>query len=446
METDFPKIGVRVPKVLLPSKNIDLQRWAVVACDQYTSQLEYWQEVEKLVQNSPSTLNLIFPEVYLEAPGKQERIKKIVKSMKEYLSKGYLQETDPCLILVDRKTKNVASRKGLILSIDLEKYDYNKGSSSIIRATEGTILERLPPRIEVRKDAIIELPHILVLIDDPEKTVIEPLFSKLGTYEKIYDFDLMLDSGYLQGYKISEERDIIRVIQALEDLAEKKTFERKYNVQDKPVLLFAMGDGNHSLATAKAVWEQKKEKINDEKKLEEHPARFALVEIVNVHDEGIKFEPIHRVVFNIPEDFFEKMDQFFKNQGSTFSFKKFKSEKEIAKVLSKKSKAHLIPYYKENELGIITIKNPKKNLVVGSLQAFLEEIGKNSGITIDYIHGEEVVKNLASKKGNMGFLLPSMKKEDLFKTVILEEALPKKTFSMGEASEKRFYLEARKIA
>ena len=182
METNFEKIGVRIPRILLPSKDIDLQKWAVVACDQYTSQEKYWKDVEKFVSNSPSTLNLIFPEVYLEKEGKQERINKIIESMREYLSKGYLQETEPCLVLVDRKTKNTSSRKGLILSIDLEKYDYNKGSSSIIRATEGTILARLPPRIEVRKDAIIELPHILVLIDDPQKTVIEPLFQKLGSF------------------------------------------------------------------------------------------------------------------------------------------------------------------------------------------------------------------------------------------------------------------------
>jgi hypothetical protein len=445
METNFEKIGVRIPRILLPSKDIDLQKWAVVACDQYTSQEKYWKDVEKFVSNSPSTLNLIFPEVYLEKEGKQERINKIIESMREYLSKGYLQETEPCLVLVDRKTKNTSSRKGLILSIDLEKYDYNKGSSSIIRATEGTILARLPPRIEVRKDAIIELPHILVLIDDPQKTVIEPLFQKLGSFEKIYDFDLMMKSGHLKGYKISDEVQIMKIVQALEKLADKKIFEQKYNVQDKSVLLFAMGDGNHSLATAKAVWEEKRKKLSKEE-IKDHPARFALVEIMNVHDPGLEFEPIHRVVFNVPEDFLERMSQYFENQGSKFSTRDAE-EKDIEKaLLNNKKSIQIIPYIMKGEIGLITIENPKKNLAVGSLQDFLEDVSKNSGITIDYIHGEDVVKSLSLKEGNIGFLLPKMDKKELFKTVILEGALPKKTFSMGEASEKRFYLESRKIA
>ncbi len=425
----FEEIGLKVPKILIPKKSIDMTKWAVVACDQYTSEPEYWDSVKEIVADDPSTLKIIFPEVYLEAENKEEIISSINKTMEEYLQEGIFEEIGG-FILVDRKTSQADSRKGLVVALDLEKYDYNKGSQTLIRATEGTIVERLPPRMEVRRNAKLELPHIMVLIDDPEKKVIEPLFEE--ELEKVYDFELMKGSGHIKGWKVTSKGLLGRVAEKLQELADKDDFKRKYSVTDKGVLLFAMGDGNHSLATAKAIWEEKKASgasMDD-------PARYALVELVNVHDEGLEFEPIHRVIFDVDtEEFFKEMESFFKGR--------FRKERLVSK--EKVPGEHKIRFVTAEEEGVITIKDPKLNLEIGTLQSFLDHFTKKKGAKIDYIHGEEVVKRLGSEKGNIGFFLPPMEKKDLFKTVIVDGALPRKTFSMGEADEKRFYLEARKI-
>ncbi|MFZ5988107.1 MAG: DUF1015 domain-containing protein [Bacillota bacterium] len=442
------KIGVNIPTILLPEKGTDMSAWSVVACDQYTSEPEYWSEVERMVSSKPSTFHLTLPEVYLEDDNEEERIKNINNAMRRYIKEDILVSHNSCIIFVDRKTSHSQSRKGLVLAVDLEKYDYNKGSQTLIRATEGTVIERLPPRIKIRQNASLELPHVMILIDDPGKTVIEPLAEKIDSFEKVYDFELMMHGGHIKGYKVDDPDTVSDVINALEKLADPLVFKSKYGVgDDKGVLLFAVGDGNHSLASAKGHWENVKKSLPEEE-IEDHPARFALVEIVNVHDDGITFEPIHRVVFNIdPKNLLDSLTDFF--GASNCSYKKFDSKESMNKevdTLSKSKAGHVIGFVSSEGFGTVVIKSPRHNLEVGSLQCFLDEFtGKNKNARIDYIHGEEVVTKLGSKEGNMGFYLPTMSKHDLFKTVILDGVLPRKTFSMGEAEEKRFYLECRKI-
>ena len=432
-------IGVQIPQVYLPKPGIDLTKWAVIACDQFTSQPEYWKEVEKIVGGAPSTLNLTFPEVYLEKPGGEERIKNIQATMRKYMDEGILQAHDG-LIYVER-TVGGKTRKGIVLCLDLEAYDYNKGSSSLIRATEGTIVDRLPPRMKIREGALLELPHILVLIDDPQCTVIETLQAAKDRLENLYDFDLMLDSGHLTGYAIQAELEN-KVVAALRELAQPETFAEKYGVgQDQQVLLFAMGDGNHSLATAKAIWEKIKSQVGMD-----HPARYALVEIENVHDQGLEFEPIHRVLFGLRKDLMAELENSF---GANLTYKPVAGAKEMIKAVDgaqgEKQVIGLVGGGKD--FGILEIANPSSNLPVGTLQSFLDNFLKEGGAEkIDYVHGEDVTVKLGSQPNNAGFYLPGMSKSDLFKTVILDGALPRKTFSMGEAREKRFYMEARKIS
>ncbi len=431
-------LGVHIPKILLPDLNSDLSSWAVVACDQYTSQREYWEKVEDMTKGTSSTLNIIYPEVYLEDGDTDSRISSINTTMKKYLDDKILNELDACFILVDRSTSHTESRKGLVVALDLECYDYSKGSAALIRATEGTVLDRLPPRIRIRQNAPIELPHIMVLIDDPDKTVIEPLAEKASELEKLYDFDLMMNGGHIKGYKVCDSGDIAAVAAALEKLAQKETFYNKYALNGEcQVLLFAVGDGNHSLASAKGHWDNIKAGLSVAER-QSHPARYALVELVNVHDEGLVFEPIHRVLFNVDSDnLISEFQAFYHKSAGTDC---------CSCCSSGSGTAHTFRYVNASGEGSISIENPVSNLEVGTLQAFLDSyIEVHSEVKIDYIHGEEVVAKLGSQPGNLGFYLPSMNKTDLFKTVILDGVLPRKTFSMGEAEEKRFYLECRKI-
>jgi len=436
----YKDIGIQIPQVYLPQKGIDLTKWAVIACDQFTSEPEYWQEVENLVGDAPSTYNLILPEVYLEKPGETERIQSIQSTMRAYLDQGILQPHEG-LIYVER-TALGKTRKGIVLCLDLERYDYTKGSTSLIRATEGTIVERLPPRMKIRTGAALELPHILVLIDDPRYTVIEPLAAAKGGLDKLYDFDLMLGSGHLNGYAVSGALEE-QVVAALRGLANPADFARKYGVpQDTPVLLFAMGDGNHSLATAKAIWEQQKPTVGMD-----HPARYALVEIENVHDEGLEFEPIHRVLFGVKKNIFTAIQQHF---GKDITLSHVSSAEEmVARVDNARGPKQVIGVVSDGgwvSYGVVEFDHPSSNLPVGTLQVFLDGFLKEGGAEkIDYVHGQDVVVKLGSQTGNVGFYVPGMHKSDLFKTVILDGALPRKTFSMGEAKEKRFYMEARRI-
>lgn len=436
---NYPHIAIQIPDIYLPRPSVDLTKWAVIACDQYTSEPEYWHEVEKTVAKAPSTLNMIFPEVYLDQPGADERIHHIQQAMSDYLSSGLLVKHSG-MVYVERGVGGKL-RKGLVLALDLEQYDYNKGSRSLIRATEGTIIERLPPRIRIREGAKLELPHILVLIDDPKHTVIEPVGNSKQTLKALYDFELMAGSGHLTGYLVNDPSVENGVIRSLEQLANPQTFTNKYGIRkDQPVLLFAMGDGNHSLATAKAIWEKKKSQVGMD-----HPSRFALVEVENVHDEGLEFAPIHRVLFGLKRCPMEAMQEFFR-EGYAFTDCQDQTEM-VQRVSHAPRVAQTFGVVSSRGYGVVEVTNPTSNLPVGTLQSFLDEFLKSGGAEkIDYIHGEDLVQKLGRQEGIIAFYLPGMNKSDLFKTVILDGVLPRKTFSMGEAHEKRFYMECREIA
>ncbi len=435
---NYPSVGIQIPDILLPAAGTNLTRWAVIACDQFTSEPEYWQAVEQAASGAPSTYHMILPEVFLGTPEETARTQSTQQTMRAYLAQNLLTCHEG-LILVERKAGG-KTRHGLMLALDLERYDYNKGSQTLIRATEGTILDRLPPRIKIRKGAVLELPHILVLIDDPERTVIEPLVRQRQKLPLAYDFDLMLGSGHLKGYFIDQPGLEIKVVSALENLADARHFSAKYGVNPGlGVLLFAMGDGNHSLATAKAIWEQMKPQVGMD-----HPARYALVEIENVHDEGLDFEPIHRVLFGVQEELATALRTTF---GSAFTLTTCPdAQTMIQAVDDQKGAGQVMGVVSQAGYALLHLLQPTSNLPVGSLQVFLDAwVKSGKGGKIDYVHGEDVLIRLGSQPENLGFYLPAMPKSDLFKTVILDGALPRKTFSMGEAREKRFYMECRKI-
>jgi hypothetical protein len=432
-------IGIKIPDILLPKADIDPQKWAVIACDQFTSEPEYWQKVDELVGDSPSTYQMILPEVYLETPEEQKRLASTQAAMRQYLAEGIFREVDD-LVYVLREVDGHC-RKGLMVCLDLEQYDYNKGAQTLIRATEGTILDRLPPRIRIREKAALELPHILVLFDDPNDTVFGPLDEQSMGFEELYDFDLMQGSGHLTGFAINNEDVRQSIFQALADLIDPDTFAEKYNLlpgQHKP-LLFAMGDGNHSLATAKAIWEQLKPTVGPN-----HPARYALVEIENIHCPALEFEPIHRLLFGLKQDLMAEMQAFWGDRLIVTPVDT--AEAMVTAVDEAEAAGHLVGWVDSEGFKVIEIRKPEDNLPVGTLQHFLDAFLEKGGAEkIDYVHGTEVLFDKGQLAGNAGFYVPGMDKSELFKTVILDGALPRKTFSMGEAREKRFYMECRKI-
>lgn len=411
--------------ILLP-KDCDMHKWSVIACDQYTSEPEYWDEVSETVGNAPSTLNLILPELYLEQDGVAQRIDNIHTAMDKYMADGVFTEYKDAMVYVERIQNNGILRQGIVGAIDLEKYDFSKGSTSEVRATEATVIERIPPRIKVRQGAPLELPHIMILIDDPDNTVIEPLAKTVSDDSKLYDFELMQKGGSIKGWLVDKSAQE-NIDKALCALADPDTFCKKYGLSNTPVLLYAMGDGNHSLATAKEFYEQLK-KANPDKDLSNHPARYALAEIVNLHSDALKFEAIHRLVFDVDCD-------------------KLINELTAALELSetKTSDQYVICSCKGTEKKLY-INKKSSNLSVGSLQNFLDGYIKANDGKIDYIHGADTVKSLAEKHNGIAFILPDMDKSQLFPTVIKDGALPRKTFSMGHAEDKRFYIEARKIS
>lgn len=408
--------------ILIP-KNENMEKWCVVACDQYTSEPSYWSEVESIVADNPSTLRLTLPEIYLEDDDVSERIKKINETMSDYLDKGIFKTLENSMIYVERTTLDGRVRKGIIGKIDLEDYDYNKGSETMVRATEKTVIERIPPRMKVRENALIELPHIMLLIDDEKKDIIDSLDKVVTKDEMVYDVDLMQKGGHITGYKLKDE-NVNDILSKLDALADKNVFEDKYGVSDKGVLLFAVGDGNHSLATAKATYNKLKESNASLDVL--NKARYALVEVVNLHSDALEFEPIHRVLFDIDTD------DFMRELNKYYDINKTKMGQKI----------HIITKDIDDDFYI---DNPKSNLAVGSIQLFIDEYLGNHKGRVDYIHGDDVTRSLGKKENNIGILLPKMEKNDLFKTVILDGALPRKTFSMGHSYDKRYYLEARKI-
>lgn len=430
--------GARVPTILLPRPDIDLPTWAVIACDQFTSEPEYWQQVSETVGDALSTLHLTLPEVYLDTPEEPARLASIRATMQEYLRDGVFREYQG-LVMVARTVAG-KTRHGLMLALDLEEYDFTRGSTSLIRATEGTIVERIPARIRIRSGAPVELPHILVLIDDPDRTVIEPLQAHEESLRTLYDVELMLDSGHLTGRAVEDPDLQQQVMKALGRLGDPETITAKYGLPDGTApLVYAMGDGNHSLATAKTMWEQIKSTVGPD-----HPARYALVEIENIHDPGLDFEAIFRVVFGVAETFRNAVERRFRGHYRLEPVASFQVMTEI--VDTAQGPDHAIGVVGPDGCDVLYVSEPPSNLPVGTLQVVLDDWAGAGGFArIDYVHGRDVVSRLGCQPGNLGFYLPAIDKASFFKTVLIDGALPRKTFSMGEAKEKRFYMEARRI-
>lgn len=437
-------LGIRFPRLLMPAPEVPIETWGVVACDQHTSDRDYWNRLSKAIGSNPSTLPLIFPEVYLEDPDRQDRIQRIHQTMQHYLDQGLLQDVGEQLIYIERTTEASGLRQGILLAMDLEYYDYSKGSTSLIRATEGTILDRIPPRVQVRKGAPLELPHIMILIDDPDQGIIEPLASQKNSDARVYTTDLLLGGGRIEGYSIKDSGTIQTILSGLQNLAAADTTRKRYGT-DTP-LLFAMGDGNHSLATAKTVWEELKAAAVQEhgtwEHLADHPARFALAEIVNLHSPGLRFEPIHRTLFGV-------------------------SGEELQEVLKGDFNARITPMA-ENTLQAFLEGNPAGQKAAGVYDgdqwysaefpedeerlpnalvdlAFETLRSRNPKATIDFIHGWNHTKNFAKQGSAVSTFFPVIARDRLFDYVINQGSLPRKAFSMGDAEEKRYYIESRRI-
>ena len=412
------KIGIGLPEVLLPSQGTDLSKWSVVACDQFSSERRYWEEVKEIVGDAPSTLRLILPECYLEDGDTASRVKAINSEMNACLE-GVLETVGPGFVLIDRKTAHASSRKGLVLAVDLEAYSFEAGAASLIRPTEGTILKRLPPRMAIRRGATLDLPHILLLLDDPDRTVIEPLFSARKSFRRLYDFELMQEGGSIAGWHVPAEA-LGDTVTALEKLA-------------SGGFLFAVGDGNHSLATAKSLWEEHKAAGANP----DDPARWALVEVENIHDEGLHFHPIHRVLFGVDGKAF--LDEMAKALDG-------KMEAGAAEPTPKTETGHVIGVVCPSGEGRFVFKPQDERMTVEIFQEFLDgTLAEHPEITIDYIHGEKAVRDMAAEPGNAGFYMPPLDKSAFFKRMVEVGPYPRKTFSIGEATEKRYYLESRKL-
>lgn len=435
MKTDIRarlrNVGVELPAILLPKQGTNLEKWAVVACDQYTSERSYWEEVKQFVKGAPSTLNLIFPECYLEDSDSDDRIESINETMQDYIDRGLFVEHKDSFFLVKRECNGKNPRWGLVAALDLERYSWEKGSRSLIRATEGTIMSRIPPRKKIRKDAPLELPHILVLINDSKRQIIEALAGRTDELEMAYDTPLMENGGRIKAWVVNRSEDI--------ELA-CKGFEALYDSLDPDNrLLFAMGDGNHSFATAKSCWEDIKQTLSPEER-ENHPARFCLVELENIFDGGLEFEPIHRVLFSsTPSDVIRYLSRHCKS----YTIEKAKDADELVRLINSGTRQRL-GLCDENEFLSIEIESPRSNIAAGTMQYVIDDMVQD-GKKVDYIHGIDVTERIGRQKGNVGVFLPEVSKETFFETIIKDGALPRKTFSMGEAQEKRFYMEARKI-
>jgi len=438
----YPGIAVQIPEVLLPVTQIDPARWAVIACDQFTSQPDYWQAVCHRVGDSPSALHMILPEAYLHTSVKSEEIGRIHRSMQQYLNQDLLQPVEG-MIYVERAYGGQI-RRGLIMALDLEQYHFEHTASSLIRATEGTIQERLDLRIEVRQGSVLELPHILVLIDDPECSVIEPVAQATPRLEPLYDFELMMESGHLTGWLVDDSDVEAGVIRALQDLARPDYFTRRYGInRDASVLLYAVGDGNHSLAAAKVLWEELKQQPGIRM---DHPARYALVEVQNLHEEALCFEPIHRVLYGLHGDLSQAVYDFLGEQVSFTPCQEANPLLEMVEQVDRPDNGQAFGIVTSQGVQVAQIANPGFNLVVSTVQAFLDELMQTGKVErIDYVHGAEVAYHLGKQNGNASLYLPPIPKENLFRTIIRNGSLPLKTFSIGEARQKRFYMESRKI-
>ena len=408
-----------LPADILMPKTDSMEKWAVIACDQFTSDQAYWDRVRKNAEGAVSTINLILPEAELGTEKEAEHTAVINATMKRYMDEDVFTTYPNSFVYVERQLENGSIREGLVGMVDLDAYDYSTGATSAIRATERTVAERIPPRQRVRRDAPIELPHILMLCDDHDKKLIEPIGAKKDSLKKLYDFDLMEGGGHITGWLV-EGKDVDEFNKALADYT--ATVGEKYKGLKGVPMVFAVGDGNHSLATAKSCYEELK-KNHPGEDLSNHPARYALVELENIHDPAQVFEPIHRVIF------------------------KTDTEKLLA-ALQKDACADggfPVQWYTKDASGTVYLDRARSELAVGVLQGFLDDYLKDNAGEIDYIHDDDALISLAKQDGAIGFLLPAMEKSQLFRGVIADGILPRKTFSMGHSREKRYYLEGRKI-
>ncbi len=425
---DTRELGFMIPEILIPAPGVDLSKWAVVACDQFTSQPEYWREVEKIVGTSASALHIMLPEIYLGQDGLKERIAGMKETMSRYLDDGVLVAAPPGIMLVLRHIGKKV-RKGIMLAIDLEAYDYDIEKKPMIRATEETVLSRIPPRVMIRKGAAVEMPHIMLLMDDPGDEAIGGLYIQRNSLRKVYGFDLMMGGGRIEGYLASGQKYVDEAVSAISRL------RRRDN------MLFCVGDGNHSLATAKTIWDEAKQHLSEAERAD-HPLRFALCEVINLRDKAVEFKPIHRLITGVnpaacAQFVSERLMERGRNPKLVFTRWNASTQPEA-------EGSFTIPFLYRDGAGRISIQNPVHPLAVGEVQDIFEEfLEKNPQASIDYIHGDEAFTELARGYDSIGFYFDALKKSEFFDLVVKCGVLPKKTFSLGEAEEKRYYMECR---
>lgn len=405
--------GFKTTDILIP-KNADMTKWSCVACDQYTSEPEYWNDVEKIVGDSVSALHIMLPEIYLNET--EKRSKEITENMQKYIQEDVFETYKDSFIYVERTLANGKTRHGLVGAIDLEVYDFSKGTVSLCRPTEATVTERLPARVEVRKGAKIEMPHIMMLLDDKDNSVIMPYAEIKSELSKVYDFELMKESGHICGYAVNGK---------YADIATKAICNLISSSTDRNPMIYAMGDGNHSLAAAKLYYEYLKETIGEKAKT--HPARYSLVELVNLHDSALEFEPIFRVVFDVDAN------KFISELEKHFGFARNSEGKQVFKLVRNGTET------------VCSFAEPDTSLTIGTLQNFIDDYTAKYGGKTDYIHGEDVVRRLCNNDSTLGFIVDGIDKDNFFDVIKRDGILPRKTFSMGHACDKRFYLECRII-
>lgn len=415
---------IKKQHIYLPKRHLDHSKWAVIASGQFSGDKEYWDKLSGYVAGNPSALDLVLPDIFLGSE-KAQKIKSILKSMRLFYENGILEDAGVCMILVNRSTSVHKKRLGIMLAVDLEEFECKEGTAPLIRPSEGTISERIPPRLEVRRDAVFELPHIVLFYDDREEKIAEKLFEKRETLEKVYDFDLNMQGGHLCGYKIKNVDEIIKKFEAL---LQPEYLQRTFNMTSP--LLFVVGDGNHSLTSAKAHWNNVKTFLSEEEKIN-HPARFALVEAINIHDEGIEFKPIFRVVKNAGKRFVKELQNLHRKAGVN------KADEQT--FLTEKI------FTDDKELPLILPKNTP--FAIKLVQDFIEHKGSEQlEMSVDYVHDEQKMREICNKdKKAIGITLPALNKNELFEFILRHGILPRKAFSVGDAREKRYYFEARKI-
>lgn len=427
---DTLEYGYTIPRIMMPARSVNLRKWSVVACDQYTSQREYWEEVARYVGNAPSTLHLILPEAHLGDNDLPDRIGRMRRTMHEYIADGTVEAQRPGIVLTERHLGPVV-RKGILMAMDLEAYDWDIEKRPMIRSSERTVLERIPARVRIRRDAWLELPHIILLIDDPGNNVIGSLHLERGNFRRLYDFDLMMNGGRVEGWLVRDD-------DVLEEVADHISRLKRHDN-----MLYCVGDGNHSLATAKTIWDEAKQEMSAREQ-QESPLRYALCEIVNLRDPAIEFEPIHRVFFGVnPVELAEYVTARLNAAGREARLVYERSGRS-RQTVPHPADPFTIPFNYHDGVGRITIARPGHPLALGELQPIFDDYtAEHPGVQLDYIHGDEAYMELCERYDTMGFFFAPMRKEDFFDTVVRCGVLPKKTFSIGEPDEKRYYLESR---